>query len=115
MALKKQETDPHGRRLRQRRGRDDRPVDALVGGREDLQADGQWPRADAVGDDQWPQEIIPVKTHRHQRERGVDRPGQWNVYAPQDLQRAGTFDASRFVELPGHTHDILSQQHDRDC
>ena len=49
--------------------RDDRPVDALVGRGEDLQADGQRPRLDRVGDDQRPQEVVPVVADRDQRRR----------------------------------------------
>ena len=49
--------------IKRRRG-DDRPVDALVGRREHLQADRQRPGLDRVGDDQRPEEVVPVVAHR---------------------------------------------------
>ena len=79
--------DQQRRRRHQRGGGDDRPVDALVGRREHLQADRQRPRLDRVGDDQRPQEVVPVVAHRDQRVGEVDRPGERHVDPPQHLQR----------------------------
>src|SRR5687767_7583748 len=44
LALEEHERDQQRRRGHQGGGGDDRPVDALIGRREDLQADGQRPR-----------------------------------------------------------------------
>ena len=57
----------------QRRRRDDRPVDALVGRREHLQPDRQRPRLDRVGDDERPEEIVPVVADADQRVGEVRR------------------------------------------
>src|ERR1035441_10293748 len=66
LALEQKEAYEQRRRGHERRGRDDRPVDALVARREHLQADGERPRLDRVGDDERPQEIIPVVAERDQ-------------------------------------------------
>src|SRR5215210_4176277 len=66
LPLEQQETDQEWSRRHQRRGADYRPVDALIGGREDLQPHGQWPRFDRVGDDQRPKEVVPVETDRYE-------------------------------------------------
>ena len=73
LALEQQEADQQRRRGHQRRGADDRPVDALVARGEHLQADGQRARLDRVGDDQRPQEIVPVIADRDEPVGEVDR------------------------------------------
>src|SRR5215210_7328280 len=64
LALEEQEAEEERGGGHERRGADDRPVDALVAGREHLQADGEWPRLDRVRDDERPKEVVPVIAHR---------------------------------------------------
>ena len=73
---KSRKPDQQRRRRHQRRGGDDRPVDALVGRREHLQADRQWPRLDRVGDDQRPEEVVPVVAHARRARRPGRRAGR---------------------------------------
>ena len=54
---------------------------------EHLQADGQRPRADGIGDDQRPEEVVPVVAHRHQPVGDVDGPRQRHIDLAQHLQR----------------------------
>ncbi len=96
----------------QRRRSDDRPVDALVGRREHLQAHCHRPRLDRVGDDERPEEIVPVVRHRHQRVREVGRARERHVDLPQRLQRRAAFDARGFVELARDGLERLAQQED---
>jgi hypothetical protein len=66
----------------QRRRGDHRPVDALVAGGEDLQADGHGTRRDRVGDDERPEEVVPVIAHRDQPVGEVHGFGERHVDAP---------------------------------
>ena len=100
------------RRGHQGRGGDDRPVDPLVGRREHLQADRQRPGLDRVGDDQRPEEVVPVVAHRDQRVGEVDRPRQRHVDLEQHLQRARALDPRRVDELFRHRLECLAQQED---
>src|SRR5690606_18973646 len=83
-----EQQEPHQqRRGRQQRGcRDDRPVYALVGGREHLQAHGKGPRLHRIGNDQRPQEVVPVVADRYQPVGHVNGLGQRHVHFHQHLQ-----------------------------
>src|SRR5215210_2162285 len=102
LALEEQEAEEERGGGHERRGADDRPVDALVAGREHLQADGEGPRLDRVRDDERPKEVVPVIAHRDEAVGDVDRSGERDVDLEQDLERVRALDASGVVELLRH-------------
>ena len=70
------------------------------------------PRLDRVGDDERPQEVVPVIAHRDEAVGDVDRAGERNVDLEQHLERARAFDARGVVELLRHGLEGLAQQED---
>src|SRR5215212_2825975 len=112
LPLEEQEAEEEGSGGHERRSADDRPVDALVAGREHLQADGEGPRLDRVRDDERPKEVVPVIAHRDEAVGDVDRAGERHVDLEQHLKRARPFDARGVVELLRHGLERLAQEED---
>ena len=112
LALKQDEGHQQRGRCHQRGCGDGGPIHTLLHAGEHLQPHRQRARFHAVGDDERPQKVVPVKADRHQRKCGVHRPGQWHIHAPQNLQGAGAFHTRGLIELFGNAHESLAQQED---
>ena len=112
LPLEEEKTKKEGPGRHEGGGADDGPIDALIARREHLQPDGQGPRLDGVGDDQGPEKVVPVVAHGHKPVGDVGRPGQGHIDLEQHLQGAGSFHASRVLELLGHALEGLAEEED---
>jgi uncharacterized membrane protein YdjX (TVP38/TMEM64 family) len=83
LPLEKQERHQQRGNRHDRAGADHRPVDARLGGAEDGEADREGPRVHRIGDDQRPEEVVPVVAHRDQAVGEVGGPGERHVHAPK--------------------------------